>query len=78
MFTRNGFNIHPRELERVMASLPGAANVHVSSSPDALRENDVSVELTGNVTEEQVKAHCRERLAAYKVPSRILIHAPSA
>ncbi|MHB1298869.1 MAG: AMP-binding protein [Gemmatimonadaceae bacterium] len=78
MFTRNGFNIYPRELERVIASLPGASNVHVSAAPDPLRENDVCVELTGNLTEEQVKAHCRDHLAAYKVPSRIVVHPPSA
>jgi len=78
MFTRNGFNIYPRELERVISLLPGASNVRVSAAPDALRENDVSVELTGNVTEEQVKAHCRAHLAAYKVPSRFVIHLPAA
>ena len=71
MFTRNGFNIYPRELERVIAEMPGVRSVRVSAAPDPVRENDIVVDVTGNVTADAVKAWCRDRLAAYKQPSAI-------
>ena len=69
MFTRNGFNIYPRELERVIAEMPGVRSVRVSAAPDPVRENDIVVDVTGDVTADGVKAWCRDRLAAYKQPS---------
>ena len=69
MFTRNGFNIYPREIERVIGEMPGVRSVRVSAAPDPIRENDIVVDVEGDATADAVKAWCRDRLAAYKQPS---------
>jgi len=73
MFTRNGFNVYPREVEQAIAELPGVRAVRVRAIPHPARENDVGVEIEGDVTEAQVKAWCEARLSAYKVPSEIAV-----
>jgi long-chain acyl-CoA synthetase len=77
MFTRNGFNIYPREIERVIGEMTGVRSVRVTAIPESLRENDIAVDVTGAVTEADVKAWCDDRLAVYKRPSLITIQ-PSA
>ena len=71
MFTRNGFNIYPRELERVIGAMPGVEGVAVSAIPEPSKENDIRVQITGGVTEAEVRVWCEERLSAYKQPSVI-------
>ncbi len=73
MFTRNGFNIYPRELERVVAEMPGVEAVRAFAIPEPLRENDIGLEVRGAVTEQAVKAWCEPRLAAYKQPAVVTI-----
>ena len=75
MFTRNGFNIYPRELERVIGAMPGVTTVTVSAQPEAMRENDIVVAVTGSVTPADVQAWCTARLSVYKRPTRITIAA---
>lgn len=71
MFTRNGFNVYPRELERVIGAMPGVTSVEVTPIPEPSRENDIRVRITGNVTEDEVKRWCEARLSGYKQPSVI-------
>ena len=73
MFTRNGFNVYPRELERVVGALPGVTHVEVRAVPDPFKENDILLRVRGPVTEEDVKRWCEQRLSAYKQPSVIEI-----
>jgi len=73
MFTRSGFNVYPREVERVVGVMPGVTSVHASAVPDASRENDVAVDITGTVTEAEVKSWCEGRLSAYKQPTVITV-----
>ena len=73
MFTHNGFNIYPRELELAIAELPGVAAVRVSALPDPMRENVIEVSITGAVSVEDVRLWCASRLGAYKQPSVIRI-----
>ena len=73
MFTRNGFNVYPRELERVVGALPGVMHVEVRALPDPFKENDILVRVRGSVADEDVKRWCAERLSAYKQPSVIEI-----
>ena len=77
MFTRNGFNIYPRELERVLREDPRVAEARVYGSPDPLRENEIVLWIRpagdAEITEEDVRALCAERLAVYKQPGRILL-----
>ena len=73
MFTRNGFNVYPRELERVIGQLPGVREVEVSAEPEASKENDIRVRVRGSVSEEQLRAWCEARLSAYKQPTVVEI-----
>ena len=75
MFTRNGFNIYPRELEAAVLELPGVRAVRVRAIPEPAREHDIGLDVTGEVTAEQVKAWCAERLSAYKQPSEVVVAA---
>lgn len=73
MFTRNGFNVYPRELERVVGALPGVTCVEVSALPDISREHDILLRVTGAVTEQDVQRWSEQNLSAYKQPSVIEI-----
>lgn len=79
MFTRNGFNVYPRELERVLEEDPRVERATVLALPDPLRENEIVLVVRpapgAALTEEEVKGLCRARLAAYKQPSRVVIGA---
>ena len=78
MFTRNGFNVYPRELERVVGAMPGVRSVRVIPIPEPLRENEITLEVEGDVTKTDVKAWCDVQLAAYKRPSAITVIASIA
>ena len=73
MFTRSGFNVYPRELEQVVAAMPGVIRAQVSGVPDAIKENDILLRVTGHVIEDDVKRWCERHLSAYKQPSVIEI-----
>jgi long-chain acyl-CoA synthetase len=73
MFTRNGFNIYPREIEAAVRELPGVRRVTVRAVPEPAREHDIALEVEGDVTEEAVKRWCAERLSGYKQPSAVTI-----
>jgi long-chain acyl-CoA synthetase len=73
MFTRNGFNIYPAELIRVIGEMPGVARVEVSGLPEPAKENDIDITVHGAVDEDAVKLWCETRLASYKQPSYITI-----
>ena len=72
MIKVGSFRVSPLEVEEVLATLPGIAEMAVASTPDELLGQAVKVVLVlrkgANLDERQVKAHCRERLASYKVP----------
>jgi long-chain acyl-CoA synthetase len=72
MFTRNGFNIYPREIERAFEELRGVDSARVSAStPDAGREPQIVLEVRGSVTDRELRDWCVSRLAEYKRPSVI-------
>ena len=71
MFTRNGFNIYPREIEHVVGAMPGVRSVGVQPVADAVRENDIALIVAGTVSANDIKAWCDDRLAVYKRPSTI-------
>jgi len=73
MFTRNGFNVYPREIERAIAQLPGVREIEVSPIPEPSREHDIRVRVRGAVTEADVRAWCETRLSAYKQPTVVEI-----
>jgi long-chain acyl-CoA synthetase len=71
MILVSGFNVYPNEIENVLAMHPGvlesaAVAVHDDKSGEAVKV--VIVKKDSSLTAEQVVAHCRQHLAAYKVP----------
>ncbi len=71
----SGFQVWPREVEEAIATHPSVLEVGVAGLPDAEKSEIVAawiVPRPGHVIDPQaIRLHCRERLAAYKVPSRI-------
>ncbi len=73
MFTRNGFNIYPHEVERAIRELPGVTSVIVHPGSTDGGELEIVAEVQGTVSTDDVRAWCTERLAAYKQPTRITV-----
>lgn len=73
MFTRNGFNIYPRELEVAIEELPGVTAARISAVPDLLKEHAIVADVEGRTTVEDVRLWCAARLSAYKQPTIITI-----
>ncbi|MBO9313966.1 MAG: AMP-binding protein, partial [Chloroflexus sp.] len=69
-----GFNIYPREVEEVLSQHPAVVECAVYGQPDPdLGEIPVAAVVTNGqpVTADELIAHCRQYLAAYKRPRRI-------
>ncbi|MDB4949322.1 MAG: lcfB [Gemmatimonadetes bacterium] len=77
MFTRSGFNIYPRELERVVQEDPRVFRAVVTAIPDAAKENEIALSVVpapgAELDEDAVRQICRDCLAAYKQPGHISI-----
>jgi HIP---CoA ligase len=73
MYICGGFNVYPAEVEQTLARLPGVADAAVIGVADE-RLGEVGLALVvadEGLDAEAVLAHCRERLANYKVPRRV-------
>jgi long-chain acyl-CoA synthetase len=69
-----GFNVFPTEVEQVIRTMPGVLDCCVVGLPDRYSGEAVKAYLVapdGSVTEDEVRAHCAEKLTAYKVPKFI-------
>jgi len=68
-----GFQVWPREVEEVVAAHPKVMDVGVAGIPDPYRGETVKawvvVKPGETLTEAELKDFCKERLAAYKVPT---------
>jgi long-chain acyl-CoA synthetase len=75
MIKSGGLNVFPSEVERVLATHPSVRECAVVGAPDKLfGERVVGYVVAQNGTHlavEQLRAHCRCQLAAYKVPRNI-------
>jgi long-chain acyl-CoA synthetase len=70
-----GRKVHPREVERVIAELPGVRQVSVIGMPDAARgEMLVACVRRADpaLSAAAVRAHCTAHLSPYKVPRQIV------
>ncbi|HSR22002.1 MAG TPA: long-chain fatty acid--CoA ligase [Candidatus Eisenbacteria bacterium] len=69
---RGGMNVYPREVEEVLFGHPSVAQAAVIGVPDQRLGEEVmavvSLKPGATANEEELVAHCRERLAAYKYP----------
>ena len=73
MFISGGENVYPAEVENVLCAHPAVVDVAVLGRPDP-KWGEVGrafVQLANGVRPDcaELRAHCRQRLAAYKVPA---------
>ncbi|MET0587472.1 MAG: AMP-binding protein [Novosphingobium sp.] len=77
MVISGGENIYCAEVERVVAGMPGVRESIAYGLPDARLGERLAVTVvqdTGaDLDAEAVKAHCRQRLAIYKVPREVAL-----
>ena len=75
MIIRGGFNVYPREIEEVLYEHPAISEVAVVGVPDANMGEEVKafvyLKPGANVSEEDLRTFCKERVAAYKYPRTI-------
>ena len=70
----SGFNVYPNEVEDVIAAHPDVVEVAVIGVPDASTGEALRAHVVSRnpaLTAEQVIAHCRGQLTAYKVPRQV-------
>jgi long-chain acyl-CoA synthetase len=72
---RGGYNVYPREIEEVLYAHPGIREAAVIGKPDErLGEEVVAVVVLdegASLSEAEIIAYSRERLAAYKYPREV-------
>jgi long-chain acyl-CoA synthetase len=70
-----GYQVWPREVEEVIAEHPKVLEAGVAGVPDAYRGETVKAWVVlkpgEQLSEEEVKAWCAERLAKFKVPTQV-------
>jgi len=77
MVIRGGYNIYPREVEEALLRHPAVGQVAVIGVPDPQYGEEVCAVVVrdpagGEVTEAELSAWAKERLAAYKYPRRVV------
>jgi long-chain acyl-CoA synthetase len=74
MIKTSGYQVWPREIEEVIAAHPAVHEVGVAGLPDKMRGEKakawIVLDKGKTATEAEIKAWCRDRLAAYKVPAK--------
>ena len=77
MIISGGYNIYPREVEDVVAEVPGIAEVAVVGLPDPDWGQRVVAFVTlregATVSEAEILEHCRQRMASYKKPKEVRV-----
>ena len=75
LIIRGGLNIYPREIEEVLYEHPEVREAAVVGMPDPALGEEVAAVIVrqpgATVTESELKAFTKQRLAAYKYPRRI-------
>ncbi len=76
MIIRGGENVYPVEIESTLADHPAVLEVAVVGRDDEhwgeLVVAAVRLRNEMSVTQEELKAHCRARMASYKVPEHVI------
>ncbi|MEV6197763.1 long-chain fatty acid--CoA ligase [Streptomyces sp. NPDC051920] len=77
MIIRSGYNVYPREIEEVLYEHPAVAEAAVVGVPHPLHGEEVAAVVTlrpgAEATPEEIRAHAKERVAAYKYPRVVTI-----
>src|ERR1041385_4806963 len=76
MYISGGENVYPAEVEDVLYQLPAIAEAAVIGAPDTTWGETglavIAIKSGHAITEAEVIGHCRERLARFKCPQRIV------
>lgn len=77
MINASGYKVWPREVEDVLAEHAAVREAAVVGVPDERRGETVkafvSLKAGAEVTTDELIAHCKERMAAYKYPRQVVI-----
>ena len=77
MIIRGGENVYPREVEEFLYRHPDVADVQVVGVPDARYGEEimawVKLREGASVTEDELREHCRGKIAHFKVPRYIAL-----
>jgi acyl-CoA synthetase (AMP-forming)/AMP-acid ligase II len=75
LINRGGEKISPREIDEVLLRHPAVAEAVAFATPHATLGEEVAaaVVLHGQASEQVLLAHCRQQLAAFKVPRKLHI-----
>ena len=69
----SGYQVWPREIEEVIASHPAVAEVAVAGLPDEVKGEVAKAWIIprpgATISGVEIRSHCRDRLAPYKVPA---------
>ena len=72
----SGFQVWPREIEEVLSGHPAVREVGVAGVPDPVKGEVAKAWVVlregQRATEDELRSYCRERLAPYKVPARVV------
>jgi fatty-acyl-CoA synthase len=75
MIIRGGENIYPREIEELLFTHPAVESVQVVGIPDEKFGEEVAVFVItaegAEVSDDEIRGFCRERLARFKVPRHV-------
>jgi acyl-CoA synthetase (AMP-forming)/AMP-acid ligase II len=76
LIVSGGANVYPSEVERCIAEIPGVLDVAVVGAPHPRWGQSVVAVVVAapntDLTEERITAYCRQQMAGYKKPSRVL------
>jgi len=75
MILVSGFNVYPNEVEEQIAAVPGVLEVGVIGVPDDKSGEQVRAYVVAShpaPTQEQIVAHCKQHMAAYKAPQSVV------
>ena len=75
MILVSGFNVYPNEVEEQIAAVPGVLEVGVIGVRDDKTGEKVQAYVVAKnpkPSADDIKAHCRESLAAYKIPAEVI------
>jgi long-chain acyl-CoA synthetase len=77
MIIRGGYNVYPREIEELLYEHPAVQECAVIGVPHPEMGEEVKavvyLKAGGQATPEEIRAYCRERVAAYKYPRLVEI-----
>jgi long-chain acyl-CoA synthetase len=75
MIIRGGYNVYPREIEEVLYEHPDVAEAAVVGLPDPLLGEEVAAAVAlkqgATVTVDELRAHVKAQVAAYKYPRHV-------